>query len=183
MPLLIDLGMLPYYAYLVGMNIPFAILLVASLAWIRLEGRPVSWPAVKSRFRLKPMEGTDWLWSIGVLILGSVFGFALLSRLSQLLIKAGLIPVPANLPTFVSPASITDPMAACDAALGGLRGNWLPVLAIAVTLILNILGEELWWRGVALPRQELAFGRWTWDAAPFQYGPTADVCRGCFLPS
>lgn len=29
-------------------------------------------------------------------------------------------------------------------------------------LVCNIGGEELWWRGYVLPRQELAFGRATW---------------------
>ena len=29
-------------------------------------------------------------------------------------------------------------------------------------LVFNIGGEELWWRGYVLPRQELAFGRITW---------------------
>jgi membrane protease YdiL (CAAX protease family) len=58
--------------------------------------------------------------------------------------------------------SVTNPMAAYDAAVGGLRGNWLPVLVMTITLVVNVLGEEFWWRGVVLPRQELAFGRWTW---------------------
>ena len=29
-------------------------------------------------------------------------------------------------------------------------------------LFLNIVGEEFWWRGYILPRQELVHGRWTW---------------------
>ncbi len=36
--------------------------------------------------------------------------------------------------------------------------NWLPFFAMTITLVFNILGEEFWWRGVVLPRQELAFG-------------------------
>ncbi|MBN1580518.1 MAG: CPBP family intramembrane metalloprotease [Anaerolineae bacterium] len=162
MPLFIDLGMLPYYAYLTGLTIPLALLLVASLIWLRLEGRPFTWSSIKARFRLEPMMGKDWLWSIGAVLVGSVVGFVLLSQLSGLLIKNGLMPVPANLPDFVSPQTITDPMVAYDTAVGGLRGNWLPVLAMTITLVFNILGEEFWWRGVVLPRQELALGRWTW---------------------
>jgi membrane protease YdiL (CAAX protease family) len=33
---------------------------------------------------------------------------------------------------------------------------WLPFW------LLNIFGEEILWRGVVLPRQELAFGQWAW---------------------
>jgi membrane protease YdiL (CAAX protease family) len=28
--------------------------------------------------------------------------------------------------------------------------------------VLNIMGEEILWRGTMLPRQELAFGKWAW---------------------
>jgi membrane protease YdiL (CAAX protease family) len=53
-------------------------------------------------------------------------------------------------------------MVAYNTAVGGLKGNWLAVIAMSITLFFNIAGEELWWRGVVLPRQELAFGHWTW---------------------
>lgn len=39
---------------------------------------------------------------------------------------------------------------------------WLIVYYLAVVMFLNIVGEELWWRGYILPRQELAHGRWAW---------------------
>lgn len=45
---------------------------------------------------------------------------------------------------------------------GGLRGNWLVFIMAAVSFFFNIVGEEFWWRGYILPRQELAFGKWTW---------------------
>jgi membrane protease YdiL (CAAX protease family) len=32
----------------------------------------------------------------------------------------------------------------------------------ATMFVYNIGGEELWWRGYVLPRQELGFGRATW---------------------
>ena len=35
---------------------------------------------------------------------------------------------------------------------------WLPFW------VLNVVGEELLWRGVVPPRQEVAFGRWAWLA-------------------
>jgi hypothetical protein len=44
-----------------------------------------------------------------------------------------------------------------------LAGAWWVVLYYIVWLVvLNIFGEELWWRGYVLPRQELFFGRATW---------------------
>ena len=49
-----------------------------------------------------------------------------------------------------------------DRQVGDLRGNWLVLFVSFVLLIVNVVGEGFWWRGVILPRQSLAFGRWTW---------------------
>jgi membrane protease YdiL (CAAX protease family) len=43
-----------------------------------------------------------------------------------------------------------------------LAGNWWLLVGYLVYVFLNVFGEELWWRGYILPRQELAFGKWTW---------------------
>jgi len=44
-----------------------------------------------------------------------------------------------------------------------LEGRWDVLLVLAGGLALfNIGGEELWWRGIILPRQELAFGTKAW---------------------
>lgn len=39
---------------------------------------------------------------------------------------------------------------------------WIPVYYAVMMFVLNIGGEELWWRGYVLPRQGLAFGKMTW---------------------
>ena len=39
---------------------------------------------------------------------------------------------------------------------------WLGAYYAAVLLLGNVAGEELWWRGYLLPRQELAHGRAAW---------------------
>jgi membrane protease YdiL (CAAX protease family) len=44
-----------------------------------------------------------------------------------------------------------------------LHGSWwVVVYYAAVMVILNVGGEELWWRGYVLPRQERYFRGWTW---------------------
>jgi membrane protease YdiL (CAAX protease family) len=44
-----------------------------------------------------------------------------------------------------------------------LHGRWWVAAYYALVLLFgNIAGEELWWRGYLLPRQELAHGRTTW---------------------
>jgi len=39
---------------------------------------------------------------------------------------------------------------------------WVAAYYAAVLLLCNVMGEELWWRGYLLPRQELAHGRAAW---------------------
>jgi membrane protease YdiL (CAAX protease family) len=162
MPVLVSAGVLLYYAYALGLGLPLVLLLVLSLVWLRLEGRPLTWATVRERFRLKAMDGRQWLWALAVAAVANLVGFPLLKQLGQILIERGWMPVPADLPALVSPLSLTDPMVAYDAAVGGLLGNWPLVAFMAVLLVFNILGEEFWWRGVVLPRQELAFAGWTW---------------------
>jgi membrane protease YdiL (CAAX protease family) len=156
-PVLLNASMLSYYAY----ALTLVLLLVLSLVWLRLEGRPLTWTAIVDRFRLKAMDGRQWLWALGVAAVANLVGFPLLSHLGKILIERGLVPVPADLPAFVSPLSLTDPMVAYDTAVGGLLGNWPLVVFMAVLLVFNILGEEFWWRGVVLSRQDLAFAGWT----------------------
>ena len=49
-----------------------------------------------------------------------------------------------------------------ELAGGAVKGNWTLVWVSFVTLFFNIFGEELWWRGYLLPRQELVHGSSTW---------------------
>jgi membrane protease YdiL (CAAX protease family) len=43
-----------------------------------------------------------------------------------------------------------------------LPGRWWVAAYYAAFLLGNVMGEELWWRGYLLPRQELAHGRAAW---------------------
>ena len=162
MPWFINLGIMPYYAYMLGLGIPLVILSLASILWLKLEGCEINRDSIKDRFRLKRMDGKAWLWSLGTLLVGSVIGFGLVSQFSSWLIAQGVIPIPDSIPAFMSPKTLTEPMTVYNEATGGLRGNWLPFIGMAITLFFNIVGEEFWWRGMVLPRQELAFGKWTW---------------------
>jgi membrane protease YdiL (CAAX protease family) len=45
-----------------------------------------------------------------------------------------------------------------------LTGNWWPVLIYFAQYAFNVFGEELWWRGYILPRQEMSLGTRAWLA-------------------
>lgn len=160
MPALIRRGMLPYYAYVIGLGVPLLMMLAASLVVLRLEGYPVNLESLAVRFRYQKMKGSDWLWTGGIFILEMAV-YQLLVRVSAWLIETGVIPLPNNLPAFVDPATVFSPDT-LDQAAGGLRGNWAVFIISFVLLIVNVVGEEFWWRGVIFPRQALVFGAAVW---------------------
>jgi membrane protease YdiL (CAAX protease family) len=160
MPALIRAGLLPFHAYSLALSGLFLGLTVAALIGYRLEGHPMTWGRFTSRFRLRRMDRRDWLWTIAVFLAA----FALLLAVQPAttwMMQNGPMPLPAHLPRFLDPrVEFTGELYA--RAAGGVEGNWRFLLTALAVLVLNVVGEELWWRGYVLPRQELALDRWTW---------------------
>jgi membrane protease YdiL (CAAX protease family) len=151
-------GVSPYVSLDMAFLVPFALLFCASLIAYGTAGHAWSWPDFKRRFRLRPMDGEDWLWTVGL------FAFALVSyltlrSLSSRLIFEGIIPLPDALPTILDPRATLS----IHSLMGGrVAGNWPLLLINLIALLFNTFGEEFWWRGYILPRQEVAHGRHTW---------------------
>ena len=119
MPALIQRGVLPYYAYSLGLGLPLLTMLVASMVAYRLEGHPFTWSALLARFNYRPLSTRD------------------------LLIVAGIFAVEMAL--YLVMTRLT----------GWL--NWFLFFFSVLLLGINLVGEEFWWRGLILPRQQLAF--------------------------
>lgn len=149
-PFLIAAGEPPFEAFLASTLLPMALMFTAALvAYHKAEGHPLTWRAFSQRMRYPGLTLKAVALGIGVAIIASL-GFGLLNIPSQALLAGGLIPLPQDAPglnQFIGPA---------------LRNNWDIVLLFLVTFVFNIVGEELWWRGYILPRQELTHGRATW---------------------
>ena len=158
-------GTPPFYGYFAGVGVPLAGLLLASLVALRLEGQTMTWPAVRQRFRLRAMERSAWLWTLATIVAAFVLT-GVFTALNGALLARDLISAPAWLPAFLAPAGAQmqggSLLAIYDAAFGGLAGNWGGALLYLLLLFFNIVGEEFWWRGYILPRQEAALGQWAW---------------------
>lgn len=121
----------------------FAPLLLAGWALLRREAAR-TWPEVwRERLRFRPMTTGDWAWSLAGLTLIGLLGTGSLALLRLLWSDVQLHP------SFLT-------LAPLGPGRYWILAAWLPFWA------LNILGEEVLWRGVVLPRQEAAFGRWAW---------------------
>jgi membrane protease YdiL (CAAX protease family) len=161
MPALIKDGFTPFNAYFVGLGIPLALLVIASLVAYRKEGNVMEWDAFTKRFRLHRLSLKMWLLTLGAFIsILIIYGISM--QINVMLLDTGIIPMPASLPAWLDTRGGMPSMTAMDQAFGGLAGNWLALFSYFVFLCFNVIGEEFWWRGYILPRQELAFGKLVW---------------------
>jgi membrane protease YdiL (CAAX protease family) len=159
MPTLISRGNVNPFAFL--------FLIVGAMIWqgifayilLRREVNPLTWQGVKDRLWLytpsNPKTGvrSKWmfLWTIPFIVLSTV-GFANLDWLNDLWVKA--FP-------FLTPRPYAVIQNAADPAVG----QWWLLGLLAVQVVFNyLLGEELIFRGILLPKMSGVFGKWDWLA-------------------
>jgi len=153
-------GINDFTNFYVSMVTPLLLLLVASLIAYKAEGNIFSWAALSARFRLKKMNRTDWLYTLGLFLAMAVIYMAL-SFTSKWLIQFKLFAPPDFLLPAVDPR-LEQPLLVKSFMGIPLQGQWWIAIVYFTALVFNIIGEEFWWRGYIMPRQELAFGKWTW---------------------
>jgi membrane protease YdiL (CAAX protease family) len=121
----------------------FAPLLVTALGMIRKEGLGLNSQTWRDRLRFKALSRRDLGWSLG--------GLLLIGLLTALLMKGLEFCLGSfnHTPSFMS----FEPL---STGRYWLLAVWFPFW------LLNIMGEEILWRGVLLPRQEIASGRSAW---------------------
>jgi membrane protease YdiL (CAAX protease family) len=146
----------PYLVgYLIGWVGNMSIVFAASLLAYRLEGHPLTWQAFSSRYRLDRMPKQDWLWALVLIIVvaGSTYGLSFTARwLASIPFFA---PHPAFPQDFVTGKVVPGTLFEMP-----LKGQWWLVPVYFLGWFLNIAGEEFWYRGWMLPRQEAAFGKY-----------------------
>jgi membrane protease YdiL (CAAX protease family) len=136
-PSLTRLGVSQEHAYNTAHLTVFLFLLLLTIIALRVEGWPLSWTTLAERLRFKRMDSTAWKWTISLMVLYLVLGL-LLNMLAEFVYDTlGFWPPDADIP-------LTN----------------IPFLL--VVFVMNIVSEELWWRGYLLPRQELELGKLAW---------------------
>jgi membrane protease YdiL (CAAX protease family) len=151
-PALAISGFSPIFGF-VALGIPLLVLFTAAIVAFRIEGHPWTWAAFRVRYRLQRPLAVDWLWIAGATIayVGSYLGLGFTAELIE--------PYVWSLPE-----SLTRIFEGMPAVFAGqsLKGNWGIGLLYLIVLFFNIFGEELWWRGHVLPRQEISHGSRAW---------------------
>lgn len=154
-PLFREVGLSWLTAFGLALGVPLLGLLVASVVAYRREGNAWTSAAVRKRFRLQRMSRADWVWTLGLL------GWTALSSFGLSFTSRWL----ANLPLFAPPDWVpgaADPRLKVAGPSGLLAASGWMYLSAAVFWLIDVAGEELWWRGYILPRQELAHRKHAW---------------------
>lgn len=170
---------------------------VLVLILIRLEGGNLRWSTLRERLWLQtprdPASGAPhrrlWLWLIPLVLAAGAFEMVLRGPIDRL--WSAMLPALAEPPGWDFSAMLATEQARADIA-----GNWGVLALFVVTALFNtVLGEELLFRGVLLPRMAGFFGRWDWLANGVIFGcyhlhqpwgiPGSILCGACFyaMPS
>jgi membrane protease YdiL (CAAX protease family) len=163
LPFLVKQGIAPFEAFAVSFIVPTAILFALAFGSVKHEGAAITWQALANRFRLHRLRWRDFLWiGFGFIILSA--SFVLFPTQEWLIRLFPAIQPPATLPNVLNPLMRNETLPATIITWMGPEaiGNWGWVVLVLMLFFFNTFGEELYWRGVLLPRQELVHGRFTW---------------------
>lgn len=126
----------------------FIPLFLAACAFAKKEGNAGSFTALLKRLRLRKFTFQDWAWAVGGLMAIFVFS-GLIMGISSFLSSRFGIPELKTTPGFMQ----FEPFQAGE--------RWM-LLVWLFMFFFNIVGEEIYWRGYILPRQELSSGKSAW---------------------
>ena len=149
-------------SFLISLGLPMVIIFFTALFFYRfIERRPFKISKFSIRMRYPRISWKDFAWGIVIFILGFL-GFGLMSLLTSYIISHGMIPLPEKIAIMDDPNSSLSVQLLNIAAGGQIQGKWYIVIIFTFVLFFNIVGEELWWRGIILPRQEVSLKKKAW---------------------
>lgn len=142
-PALVGRGWEPLSAWFLAGSFVLGPLLTAALVGGWMAAPTASLPAILEHLRVRRLSAHDWRVA-GLALAVTIAAMAAL-QISNTMVWPQLPPHPP----FMTARPLEPPQYY-------LLALWLPFFA------LNIVGEELWWRGFIQPRQEPVFGATTW---------------------
>ncbi len=137
--------------FIVGGAGVFLPLLICAYFILKGEGEKLSLRLWKERLRFRPLSKRDIYYSLSGIFAIGVLSFGIVKVIELFAGHSDLNP------SFMTMEPLTS-------------GRYWLLLVWFPYWLLNIMGEEILWRGVMFPRQELKFGSRTWMVHGFLWG-------------
>ena len=141
-------------------SIMLLIFVVVGFVLIRNEARANN-ISIRDRLLIKKLGVKKWLICLGIMIAGIILSSAV-SPIVEFFKELPGLSIPDYMPFWLNPS--IDPMNTDMDILSpnfALKGNYLVVVIMSICLLLNILAEEIYFRGWLLPKMQ-NFGKWSW---------------------
>ena len=151
LPWLEKLNLTPFERLVLIITVPMAMLFAAAIILYKLENKNGNLGGFLDRFRLRKIQLADVWWGLGLFGF-MVISYGVFSYLGTMFVNAGWIPVQGEVLSFL------DPRESNPEGLQAQHSILKVTVLYSIMLFFNIFGEELWWRGYVLPRQEKHFG-------------------------
>jgi membrane protease YdiL (CAAX protease family) len=132
-----------FYWFVIGGLGVFLPLIIYGIVILKKEGYKLNKETITIRLRFKKLDSKDWYWTLGGFVAVGLFSYLILELITLIIGEFDHSP----------PFMQFEPLS---------EGRYWLLLVWFPYWILNILGEEFIWRGVLFPKQELAFGKYTW---------------------
>lgn len=161
-----EMAGIPGTARVLLMTLGLAWQFVLVLLLVRHEAGTLSWPTLRDRLWLRtprhPRTGQPsrrlWLWLVPLVLLYPLATFTISPLLNEAWVAS--FPFLAEPPEF-SLSQLLDVPENRELLVGAW---WFYALFLLLALFNTVLGEELLFRGLLLPRMQAAFGRLDWLA-------------------
>ncbi len=145
-PWWIGLGLRSDQALLLNTTTLLICLIAIAVVLYGRENRPWTWRAIKTRLRIRNITRKQWM-LVGVGII-----FVDLTYIGLQVTRGPIVEI--------VPEWFKAPHRA-DSSIN-YAGDYMALLMFSGMIFLNVISEELLWRGCILPRQEASHGRNTW---------------------
>lgn len=113
------------------------------------------------RLCIKKLTAKQWFAFIGIMLLGLIISMGAQHLIKPFMSATGL-SIPDYMPFWLDPT--VDPLNTDPNILSPgypLKGNFVVLIVMAITLLLNILAEEIYFRAWLLPKMQ-SLGSWSW---------------------
>jgi len=126
------------------------------------EAGTLRWSNIRHRLWLdaprlsQTRERRLWWWLVPIMVVAGLFDLQVRGALNRLWVS--ILPFLSQPPGLDFSSFLNSPDARAQ-----MVGNWSVLALFVVSALFNtVLGEELLFRGLLLPRMEAVFGRWDW---------------------